>query len=488
MKGKKTMEVRTRFAPSPTGYMHIGNLRTALYEYLIAKSQGGKFILRIEDTDQERFVDGSVEVIYKTLKETGLVHDEGPDIGGEYGPYIQSERRGIYMDYAKELIQKGEAYYCFCTKERLDSLKANNKEGASFAKYDRHCLSLTEEEISENLASGIPYVIRQKMPITGATVFEDVVYGRISVQNEELDDQILIKSDGLPTYNFANVVDDHLMKITHVVRGSEYLSSTPKYNLLYDAFGWEKPTYIHLPPVMRDAHHKLSKRHGDASFEDLISMGYIVEAVVNYIALLGWSPSDNQEIFSLEELKEKFNISGLSKSPAIFDINKLSWMNGEYLKAMDFDRFYSLAEKRLNAAIKDPSLDKKKIAALIKTRLSTLNEIAEMVDFFSELPDYSTELYVHKKMKSNEEIALDSLQKCLPVLEDLDDWTNDSLYETLVDLVQQLGLKNGQMLWPVRTALSGKPTSPGGATEIAEIIGKEETLKRIKIGIDLLQK
>lgn len=482
------MEVRTRFAPSPTGYMHIGNLRTALYEYLIAKSQGGKFILRIEDTDQERFVDGSVEVIYKTLKETGLVHDEGPDIGGEYGPYIQSERRGIYMDYAKELIQKGEAYYCFCTKERLDSLKANNKEGASFAKYDRHCLSLTEEEISENLASGIPYVIRQKMPITGATVFEDVVYGRISVQNEELDDQILIKSDGLPTYNFANVVDDHLMKITHVVRGSEYLSSTPKYNLLYDAFGWEKPTYIHLPPVMRDAHHKLSKRHGDASFEDLISMGYIVEAVVNYIALLGWSPSDNQEIFSLEELKEKFNISGLSKSPAIFDINKLSWMNGEYLKAMDFDRFYSLAEKRLNAAIKDPSLDKKKIAALIKTRLSTLNEIAEMVDFFSELPDYSTELYVHKKMKSNEEIALDSLQKCLPVLEDLDDWTNDSLYETLVDLVQQLGLKNGQMLWPVRTALSGKPTSPGGATEIAEIIGKEETLKRIKIGIDLLQK
>ncbi|MBS4960605.1 MAG: glutamate--tRNA ligase [Clostridiales bacterium] len=488
MKGKKTMEVRTRFAPSPTGYMHIGNLRTALYEYLIAKSQGGKFILRIEDTDQERFVDGSVEVIYKTLKETGLVHDEGPDIGGEYGPYIQSERRGIYMDYAKELIQKGEAYYCFCTKERLDSLKANNKEGASFAKYDRHCLSLTEEEISENLASGIPYVIRQKMPITGATVFEDVVYGRISVQNEELDDQILIKSDGLPTYNFANVVDDHLMKITHVVRGSEYLSSTPKYNLLYDAFGWEKPTYIHLPPVMRDAHHKLSKRHGDASFEDLISMGYIVEAVVNYIALLGWSPSDNQEIFSLEELKEKFNISGLSKSPAIFDINKLSWMNGEYLKAMDFDRFYSLAEKRLNAAIKDPSLDKKKIAALIKTRLSTLNEIAEMVDFFSELPDYSTELYVHKKMKSNEEIALNSLQKCLPVLEDLDDWTNDSLYETLVDLVQQLGLKNGQMLWPVRTALSGKPTSPGGATEIAEIIGKEETLKRIKIGIDLLQK
>ena len=482
------MEVRTRFAPSPTGYMHIGNLRTALYEYLIAKSQGGKFILRIEDTDQERFVDGSVEVIYKTLKETGLVHDEGPDIGGEYGPYIQSERRGIYMDYAKELIQKGEAYYCFCTKERLDSLKANNKEGASFAKYDRHCLSLTEEEISENLASGIPYVIRQKMPITGATVFEDVVYGRISVQNEELDDQILIKSDGLPTYNFANVVDDHLMKITHVVRGSEYLSSTPKYNLLYDAFGWEKPTYIHLPPVMRDAHHKLSKRHGDASFEDLISMGYIVEAVVNYIALLGWSPSDNQEIFSLEELKEKFNISGLSKSPAIFDINKLSWMNGEYLKAMDFDRFYSLAEKRLNAAIKDPSLDKKKIAALIKTRLSTLNEIAEMVDFFSELPDYSTELYVHKKMKSNEEIALNSLQKCLPVLEDLDDWTNDSLYETLVDLVQQLGLKNGQMLWPVRTALSGKPTSPGGATEIAEIIGKEETLKRIKIGIDLLQK
>lgn len=481
------MEVRTRFAPSPTGYMHIGNLRTALYEYLIAKSQGGKFILRIEDTDQERKVEGAVDVIYNTLKMTGLKHDEGPDIGGEYGPYVQSERMGMYMDYALELIKKGKAYYCFCTKERLDSLKASNEHGDAFARYDRHCLSLSNEEIESNLKEGKPFVIRQLMPNEGTTTFDDVVYGSITVENSELDDQILIKSDGYPTYNFANVVDDHTMKITHVVRGSEYLSSTPKYNLLYDAFGWDAPTYIHLPPVMRDAQHKLSKRHGDKSFEDLVREGYIVEAIMNYIALLGWSPADNQEIFAMDELIEKFNISGISKSPSIFDIKKLSWMNSEYIKTMDFDSFYSLAESRLKVAVKTPGVDIKFIAELLKTRLETLNDINDMVDFIDKLPDYTTDLYVHKKMKTTEDIALASLKAAVPVLDKHNDWTNDSIYECLMKLVQDMGIKNGQMLWPIRTALSGKPSSPGGATELAVILGKDETIKRLKKGIELLE-
>lgn len=481
------MEVRTRFAPSPTGYMHIGNLRTALYEYLIAKSQGGKFILRIEDTDQERKVEGAVDVIYNTLKMTGLKHDEGPDIGGEYGPYVQSERMGMYMDYALELIKKGKAYYCFCTKERLDSLKASNEHGDAFARYDRHCLSLSNEEIESNLKEGKPFVIRQLMPNEGTTTFDDVVYGSITVENSELDDQILIKSDGYPTYNFANVVDDHTMKITHVVRGSEYLSSTPKYNLLYDAFGWDAPTYIHLPPVMRDAQHKLSKRHGDKSFEDLVREGYIVEAIMNYIALLGWSPADNQEIFAMDELIEKFNITGISKSPSIFDIKKLSWMNSEYIKTMDFDSFYSLAESRLKVAVKTPGVDIKFIAELLKTRLETLNDINDMVDFIDKLPDYTTDLYVHKKMKTTEDIALASLKAAVPVLDKHNDWTNDSIYECLMKLVQDMGIKNGQMLWPIRTALSGKPSSPGGATELAVILGKDETIKRLKKGIELLE-
>lgn len=481
------MEVRTRFAPSPTGYMHIGNLRTALYEYLIAKSQGGKFILRIEDTDQERKVEGAVDVIYNTLKMTGLKHDEGPDIGGEYGPYVQSERMGMYMDYALELIKKGKAYYCFCTKERLDSLKASNEHGDAFARYDRHCLSLSNEEIESNLKEGKPFVIRQLMPNEGTTTFDDVVYGSITVENSELDDQILIKSDGYPTYNFANVVDDHTMKITHVVRGSEYLSSTPKYNLLYDAFGWDAPTYIHLPPVMRDAQHKLSKRHGDKSFEDLVREGYIVEAIMNYIALLGWSPADNQEIFAMDELIEKFNISGISKSPSIFDIKKLSWMNSEYIKTMDFDSFYSLAESRLKVAVKTPGVDIKFIAELLKTRLETLNDINDMVDFIDKLPDYTTDLYVHKKMKTTEDIAHASLKAAVPVLDKHNDWTNDSIYECLMKLVQDMGIKNGQMLWPIRTALSGKPSSPGGATELAVILGKDETIKRLKKGIELLE-
>ena len=481
------MEVRTRFAPSPTGYMHIGNLRTALYEYLIAKSQGGKFILRIEDTDQERQVEGAVDVIYNTMRMTGLKHDEGPDIGGDYGPYVQSERMGMYMDYAKELVEKGEAYYCFCTKERLESLKESNAEGAAFAKYDRHCLGLSKEEVQAKLDAGVPFVIRQKMPDSGTTTFSDVVYGDITVENTELDDQILMKADGFPTYNFANVVDDHLMHITHVVRGSEYLSSTPKYNLLYKAFGWEPPVYVHLPAVMRDAHHKLSKRHGDKSFEDLVREGYVVEAIVNYIALLGWSPSGTQEIFSLKELEENFDMAGLSKSPAIFDIKKLTWMNSEYLKAMDFDKFYALAEPKLKEALGDTDLDLKKIAALLQKRLETLNDIPGLVEFFKTLPEYGTELYTHKKMKTNDEIALSSLEAALPVLENLEDWNTTSIHDALMALVGELGIKNGQLLWPVRTALSGEPTSPGGAMELADILGKEESLRRIRKGIKLLK-
>lgn len=481
------MEVRTRFAPSPTGYMHIGNLRTALYEYLIAKSQGGKFILRIEDTDQERQVEGAVDVIYNTMRMTGLKHDEGPDIGGDYGPYVQSERMGMYMDYAKELVEKGEAYYCFCTKERLESLKESNAEGAAFAKYDRHCLGLSKEEVQAKLDAGEPFVIRQKMPDSGTTTFSDVVYGDITVENTELDDQILMKADGFPTYNFANVVDDHLMHITHVVRGSEYLSSTPKYNLLYKAFGWEPPVYVHLPAVMRDAHHKLSKRHGDKSFEDLVREGYVVEAIVNYIALLGWSPSGTQEIFSLKELEENFDMAGLSKSPAIFDIKKLTWMNSEYLKAMDFDKYYALAEPKLKEALGDTDLDLKKIAALLQKRLETLNDIPGLVEFFKTLPEYGTELYTHKKMKTNDEIALSSLEAALPVLENLEDWNTTSIHDALMALVGELGIKNGQLLWPVRTALSGEPTSPGGAMELADILGKEESLHRIRKGIELLK-
>lgn len=481
------MEVRTRFAPSPTGYMHIGNLRTALYEYLIAKSQGGKFILRIEDTDQERQVEGAVDVIYNTMRMTGLKHDEGPDIGGDYGPYVQSERMGMYMDYAKELVEKGEAYYCFCTKERLESLKESNAEGAAFAKYDRHCLGLSKEEVQSKLDAGVPFVIRQKMPDSGTTTFSDVVYGDITVENTELDDQILMKADGFPTYNFANVVDDHLMHITHVVRGSEYLSSTPKYNLLYKAFGWEPPVYVHLPAVMRDAHHKLSKRHGDKSFEDLVREGYVVEAIVNYIALLGWSPSGTQEIFSLKELEENFDMAGLSKSPAIFDIKKLTWMNSEYLKAMDFDKYYALAEPKLKEALGDTDLDLKKIAALLQKRLETLNDIPGLVEFFKTLPEYGTELYTHKKMKTNDEIALSSLEAALPVLENLADWNTTSIHDALMALVGELGIKNGQLLWPVRTALSGEPTSPGGAMELADILGKEESLRRIRKGIELLK-
>ncbi len=472
--------IRTRFAPSPTGYMHIGNLRTALYEYLIAKANNGKFILRIEDTDQERLVDDATDVIYKTLKMAGIQHDEGPDIGGDYGPYIQSQRKNDYLQYAKQLVEKGEAYYCFCDKERLESLKGND----GIAKYDRHCAHLSREEIEQKLKENIPFVIRQKIK-EGKTTFIDAVYGEITVDNEEMEDQILIKSDGLPTYNFANVIDDHLMDITHVVRGSEYLSSTPKYNLLYDAFGWNIPTYVHLPPVMKNQTEKLSKRNGDASFQDLIDKGYLPEAIVNYIALLGWSPSNNQEIFTLDELIQNFNIKGLSKSPAIFDIVKLTWLNGEYIKKMDFDKFFEMAEPVLKNAISKP-YNLKKIAEHIKTRIGTINDITEMVDFIEELPDYNTELYIHKKMKTDEAISLEVLKNILPIFERIQNWDNDTIYNAMIDLVSKMEVKNGVVLWPIRTALSGKPSSPCGASEMAEIFGKEETLARIKKGIEKL--
>ena len=480
--------LRTRFAPSPTGYMHVGNLRTALYAYLIAKHEGGDFILRIEDTDQERLVEGAVDIIYDTLKVTGLKHDEGPDIGGPVGPYIQSERKDIYLEYAKKLVEKGEAYYCFCSKDRLDMLKENAEALKRPFKYDKHCAHLSKEEIEENLANGIPYVIRQNNPTTGTTTFTDVIYGKISVDNSELEDMILIKSDGLPTYNFANVVDDHLMGITHVVRGNEYLSSSPKYNRLYEAFGWDVPVYVHCPPIMKDQHNKLSKRNGDASFGDLIEKGYLKEAVLNYIALLGWNDGSNEEIFTLDELIEKFDYKDISKSPAIFDNAKLKWMNGEYIRKLSLDEFHELAMEQYKKVL-HKDFDFKFISELLHTRCELLNDIPEQIDFLEELPEYSTDLYVHKKMKSTVETSLENLEKVLPVLESIneEDWTLDNIHDRVFELIKTLEIKNGQMLWPIRTALSGKSFTPGGAFEIAILIGRDESLKRIHKGIELLK-
>jgi len=480
-------EVRTRYAPSPTGYMHIGNLRTALYEYLIAKKYGGKFILRIEDTDQERYVEGAVDVIYKTLKMAGLKHDEGPDIGGSYGPYIQSERKDLYIEYAKKLIDKGAAYYCFCSKERLAAIKEEYEKAGKTYRYDRHCLNLSKEEIDKKLAAGEPFVIRQKMPDTGTTSFEDAVYGTITVDNSELEDQVLIKSDGLPTYNFANVIDDHLMNITHVVRGNEYLSSTPKYNLLYQAFGWEIPTYIHVSTIIKPDGRKMSKRAGDPSFEDLISLGYLVDAVINYVALLGWSPGTNQEIFSLDELVQAFDIRGISKSPAVFDINKLNWMNGEYIRRMTPEQFHNVASPYYSKALLESGIDTFKISKLLQPRVEVLTTIPETVDFFEKLPDYDISLYEHKKMKTDAAISLASLEAMKPVLEKVSQWENDVLYSTLSELSASMGVKNSQVLWPLRTALSGKSVTPGGATELAEILGKDETIRRIETGIEKLK-
>ena len=480
-------KIRTRFAPSPTGRMHVGNLRTALYAYLIAKHEGGDFILRIEDTDQERLVEGAVDIIYRTLQKTGLVHDEGPDKDGGVGPYVQSERQsqGLYLQYAKQLIEKGEAYYCFCDKERLSSL-TRVVEGKEINVYDKHCLSLSREEVEGKLAAGVPYVIRQNNPTEGTTTFRDEIYGDITVGNEELDDMILIKSDGYPTYNFANVVDDHLMGITHVVRGNEYLSSSPKYNRLYEAFGWEVPTYVHCPLITDEEHHKLSKRCGHSSYEDLIEQGFLTEAIVNFVALLGWSPADNREIFTLKELVDVFDYHHLSKSPAVFDSTKLKWMNGEYIKAMEFAPFYEKALPVMKEVI-TKDLDFEKIGAMVKTRIEIFPDIKELVDFFEELPAYDPEMYCHKKMKTTKESSLEVLKELLPILEAQEDYSNDALYQTLLGYVEKKGCKNGYVMWPVRTAASGKQMTPAGATEIMEILGKEETLKRIRKGISLLE-
>ncbi len=482
-----SQKIRTRYAPSPTGRMHVGNLRTALYAYLIAKHEGGDFILRIEDTDQERYVEGAVDIIYRTLEKTGLVHDEGPDKDGGVGPYVQSERQkqGLYLEYAKQLIEKGQAYYCFCDKERLATLTCT-VAGKEINVYDKHCLHLSKEEVEQKLAAGVPYVIRQNNPTEGTTTFHDDIYGDITVDNRELDDMILIKSDGYPTYNFANVVDDHLMGITHVVRGNEYLSSSPKYNRLYEAFGWEVPEYVHCPLITDENHQKLSKRCGHSSYEDLIEQGFLSEAVVNFVALLGWSPEDNTEIFTLEELVAKFDYHHLSKSPAVFDYTKLKWMNGEYLKAMDPDRFYEMAKPYLKEALTG-SLDLKKIAAMVKTRIEIFPDIREMVDFFETLPEYDVEMYAHKKMKTSKESSLEVLQEILPLLEAQADYSNDALYQTLAGYVEQKGCKNGYVMWPVRTAVSGKQMTPAGATEIMEVLGKEESLARIRRGIEKLQ-
>ncbi len=479
------MKIRTRFAPSPTGYMHVGNLRTALYAYLLAKHDGGDFILRIEDTDQERYVDGAVDLIYKALADTGLRHDEGPDVGGEYGPYIQSERRDLYKKYALELVEKGEAYYCFCDKERLDKVRAEQEAAKVPPKYDGHCKNLSKEEIEEKLRMGVPYVIRQKIPQTGTTSFDDEVFGTITAPNETLDDNVLLKSDGLPTYNFANVVDDHLMNITHVIRGSEYLSSTPKYNLLYKAFGWEIPKYVHCSPVMRDAQKKLSKREGDASFEDFVGKGYLKEAVLNYIALLGWSPGDDREIMTLEEMVEAFNVKGISKSPAIFDINKLNWLNGEYIRKMTLEEFNEAAMPYYKEAVKR-DVDTMILSKCLHDRCEKFSDIPEQIDFIDELPDYDIELFTHKKMKTNPENSLTSLKAILPILEGIDTWDAETIHDKMISLATQMEVKNGIVLWPMRVALSGKAFTPGGGIEIATLLGKEESIARIKKGIEKL--
>lgn len=476
-------KVRTRFAPSPTGRMHVGNLRTALYAYLIAKHEGGDFILRIEDTDQVREVEGAVDIIYRTLAKTGLLHDEGPDKDGGVGPYVQSERQanGIYLEYAKMLVEKGEAYYCFCDEERLNSL-VTELEGKTISRYDKHCLHLSKEEIEANLAAGKPYVIRQNNPLEGTTTFKDELYGDITVPNEELDDMVLIKSDGFPTYNFANVVDDHLMNITHVVRGNEYLSSSPKYNRLYDAFGWEVPTYIHCPLITDETHKKLSKRSGHSSFEDLLEQGFLTEAIINFVALLGWSPEDNREIFSLEELVEAFDYTHMSKSPAVLDMTKLKWMNGEYIKAMDEEAFYEMALPYIKETISKP-LDYKKIASMIKSRIEVFTDIKEQIDFFEAVPEYDNDMYTHKKMKTNPENSLTLLTEVLPVLEAQDNFDNDSLFEALQNFGKEKEYKTGFIMWPLRTAVSGKQATPGGATELMSVLGKEETISRIKAAI-----
>ena len=479
-------KIRTRFAPSPTGRMHVGNLRTALYAYLIAKHEDGDFILRIEDTDQERYVEGAVDIIYRTMAGTGLLHDEGPDKDGGVGPYVQSERQasGIDLKYAQQLIEQGDAYYCFCGPEELESMK-RVVAGKEISIYDKRCLHLSKEEVQRRLDAGEPHVIRFNMPTEGTTTFHDVIYGDITVNNEEMEDLILIKSDGYPTYNFANVVDDHLMGITHVVRGNEYLSSSPKYNRLYEAFGWDVPVYVHCPLITDEEHHKLSKRCGHSSFEDLLDQGFLTEAIVNFVALLGWSPADNQEIMSLSELVEKFDYHHMSKSPAVFDFTKLKWMNGEYIKKLDFDKFYEMALPYIKEVV-TKDYDLKKIARMVQTRIEIFPDIKEHIDFFEELPDYDIAMYTHKKMKTNPETSLEVLNDVVPILLSCDDFSNDSLFETLKAYATEKGYKIGYVMWPIRTAVSGKQMTPGGATELMEVFGKEESIARIKKGIEKL--
>ena len=473
--------VRTRFAPSPTGFMYLGNLRSALYTYLYAKRHGGSFILRIEDTDQSRYVEGAVDVIYNTLRDIGMQWDEGPDVGGDYGPYVQSQRKDMYLPYAKQLVEAGKAYYCFCTKEELDSRRgAAEAEGAVW-KYDKHCASLSREEVQRRLAAGEPYVIRQNVPTAGEASFDDVIYGHIAVDCAELDDMILIKADGMPTYNFANVVDDHTMGITHVMRGNEYLASTPKYNLLYEAFGWEKPVYIHMTPIMRDAQHKLSKRDGDAYYEDYLSKGYLREAIVNYVALLGWNPGDEREFFTLEELTGVFDVDGMSKSPAIFDPVKLTWMNAEYVRRLSPEDFTAHAAPYY-AQAGVPSMDRDLLCRILQPRVEVFTQIPEMVDFLAKLPEYDAALFTNKKSKTNPEIAAQVLDLAIPALAALPAWTEEAVHDALLGLAQAQGMKNGTLLWPVRIALAGKAVTPGGAIEIAVLLGRDESLKRLKAG------
>ncbi len=474
-------KVRTRFAPSPTGYMHVGNLRTALYTWLIARHANGTFILRIEDTDQGRLVEGAVDVIYKTLAECGLDHDEGPDVGGPVAPYIQTERRGFYGKYAELLIERGHAYRCFCEKTESE------EDSGEFDRGDDPCRALSREEADRRAANGEPFVIRQRIPHEGTTTFHDEIFGDITVENSTLDDQVLMKRDGLPTYNFANVVDDHMMGITHVVRGSEYLSSAPKYNLLYQGFGWDVPAYVHCSPVMRDAHNKMSKRHGDPSYEDLIAQGYLTEAVLNYVALLGWSPRGEQEIFSLDELKDVFEMSGISKSPAIFDIEKLRHFNSEYIRAMSPEAFAKVAEPYIRKAVKNPAIDPAAIAALLQQRTEVLTDIPEKLDFFDALPEYGTELFVHKKSKSDEASSLEVLEKVIPLFEALETWDDESILNVMVKLAEDMGAKNAKVMWPVRIAAAGKAVTPGGAVEICRILGKDETLRRLRVAVEKLR-
>ncbi len=480
------MMVRTRFAPSPTGYMHLGGMRTALYTYLFTRKQGGRFILRIEDTDQNRFVEGATEVIYRTLKGIGLDWDEGPDVGGDFGPYIQSERKAMYLPYAQRLVESGKAYYCFCTAEELDCRRqAAAGRGETF-KYDKHCLSLTKEEIKARLDAGEPYVIRQNVPVSGEASFDDVIYGHIAVDCAELDDMILIKADGMPTYNFANVIDDHTMGITHVMRGSEYLSSTPKYNLLYEAFGWEKPVYIHLTNIMRDATHKLSKRTGDAYYEDYIAKGYLKDAILNYVALLGWNPGDEREFFTLSELVEAFSVEGLSKSPAIFDVQKLTWMNAEYIRALSPEAFTAYAMPWYEKA-GIAHMDTAVLCRILQPRVEAFYQLPDMVDFLTALEEgYDLALFTNKKSKTNAEVSARVLDMVIPALAALPDWTEQAIHDTLLPMAEANGMKNGTLLWPVRIAMAGKAVTPGGAMEIAVLLGREEALRRLRLGRERL--